>query len=232
MMVPTEEFERLQNYYKGQISQSALLNKAGQLAAEKHLILKNPKIPNATAVRMAKPLAREQNCLIKQIRTGGRMPAASVGAPEEAMVDSPLEALLKRIIDKELPAAAPAAVPATPRTRIKKEPVAGPSGLKIKKESKCVKPVIPPKPSTSSKSTCVKKAALTGGAKALLKKIDVDPKFIDDDDTEEEDGGYSPKKKQKKYAKGKQSQTQKLWEGWEKPTKTKGKLMYDTDDSD
>ena len=95
MMVPTEEFNRLQNFYKGQISQSALLNKARRLAAEKHLILKNPKIPNATAVRMMKPLACEQNRLIKRIRTGGRMPAAGVGIPEEAMVDSSLEALLK-----------------------------------------------------------------------------------------------------------------------------------------
>ena len=50
MMVPTQEFERLQDYYKGQISQSALLNKAGRLAAEKHLILSNRKIPDATAV--------------------------------------------------------------------------------------------------------------------------------------------------------------------------------------
>ena len=57
MMVPTQEFERLQDYYKGQISQSALLNKAGRLAAEKHLILSNPQIPDATAVRMTKPLA-------------------------------------------------------------------------------------------------------------------------------------------------------------------------------
>ena len=57
MMVPTQEFERLQDYYKGQISQSALLNKAGRLAAEKHLILSNLKIPDATAVRMTKPLA-------------------------------------------------------------------------------------------------------------------------------------------------------------------------------
>ena len=45
MMIPTQEFERLQDFYKGQISQSALLNKAGRLAAENHLILKNPKIP-------------------------------------------------------------------------------------------------------------------------------------------------------------------------------------------
>ena len=36
MMVPTREFERLNDYYKGQISESALLNKAGRLAAEQH----------------------------------------------------------------------------------------------------------------------------------------------------------------------------------------------------
>ena len=39
IMVPADEFERLQEYYKGQITQSAPLNKAGGLAAEKHLIL-------------------------------------------------------------------------------------------------------------------------------------------------------------------------------------------------
>jgi len=32
MMVPVQEFNRLQDYYKGQITQSALLNKAGRLA--------------------------------------------------------------------------------------------------------------------------------------------------------------------------------------------------------
>ena len=57
MMIPTQKFELLQDLYKGQITQSALLNKAGQLAAEKHLILRNPRIPNATAIKMVKPMA-------------------------------------------------------------------------------------------------------------------------------------------------------------------------------
>ena len=171
MMVPTQEFERLQDYYKGQISQSALLNKAGRLAAEKHLILSNPKIPDATAVRMTKPLAREQARLTKRIRTGTCIPAGA-GMPSEAMVDSPLENLLKKIIEKEVPAAA--AGPATPATPvIKKEPVAGPSGIKIKKESKSVKPPIPPKPFVSAKKPKstggIKKAAFLGATKALLK---------------------------------------------------------------
>ena len=67
MMIPTQEFERLQDFYKGQISESALLNKASRLAAEIHLILKNPKIPSATAVKMVKPLARDQVRLTKRI---------------------------------------------------------------------------------------------------------------------------------------------------------------------
>ena len=76
-MVPTQEFERLQDYYERQISQSALLNKAGRLAAEKHLILRNRKISDATAVRITKPLAREQARLTKRIRTGTRIPTGA-----------------------------------------------------------------------------------------------------------------------------------------------------------
>ena len=107
MMIPTQEFERLQDFYKGQITQSALLNKAGRLAAEKHLILKNPKIPDAVAVRMVKPLAREQVRLTKRIRTGG-LASEGAGAPDpdeqEAMVDAPLENLLKKILKQKTPA--------------------------------------------------------------------------------------------------------------------------------
>ena len=231
MMVPTNEFERFQDYYKGQISQSALLNKAGRLAAEKHLILSNRKIPDATAVRMTKPLAREQARLTKRIRTGTRIPAGA-GMPSEAMVDSPLENLLKKIIEKEVPAAAGAATPGTPK--IKKEPVAGPSGIKIKKESQSVKPPIPPKPFISAKKPKstggIKKAALSGSAKALLREIGVSEKFISSDSEEDDEGGYSPKKAKKKYPKAKKTAVQKLqegWEEWDKPSKSK--LKYDSD---
>ena len=234
MMVPTQEFERLQDYYKGQISQSALLNKAGRLAAEKHLILSNPKIPDATAVRMSQPLAREQARLTKRIRTGARIPAGA-GMPSEAMVDSPLENLLKKIIEKEVPAGAAAAAPATPA--VKKEPVAGPLGLKIKKESKLVKPSIPPKPFISAKKPKstggIKKAAFSGATKALLRQAGFDDKFIDSDtdDDDDDEGDYSPKKRPKrKYPKAKKTAVQKLQEGWEEWDKpSRGALGYDTD---
>ena len=231
MMVPTQEFERLQDYYKRQISQSALLNKAGRLAAEKHLILSNRKIPDATAVRMTKPLAREQARLTKRLRTGTRI-LAGAGMPSEAMVDSPLENLMRKIIEKEVPAdAGAAATPATPR--IKKEPVAGPSGIKIKKERKSVKPPIPPKPFISAKKPKstgrIKKAAFSGATKALLRQAGFDDKFIGSDtDEDEEEGGYSPKKKAKKKSpKAKKTALQKLQEEWDKPSG--GRLGYDSD---
>ena len=156
--------------------------------------------------------------------------------PSEAMVDSPLENLLKKIIEKEVPAAAAAgaATPATPR--IKKEPVAGPSGIKIKKESKSVKPPIPPKPFISAKKPKstggIKKAAFSGATKALLREAGFDDKFIGSDtDDDEGEGEYSPKKKaKKKYSKAKKTTLQKLQEGWEEWDKpSRGPLGYDSD---
>ena len=150
MMIPRQEFERLQEYYKGKITQSALLNKAGRLAAEKHMILKNPKIPSGMAVKMIKPLAREQARLTKRIRLGAP-PTVGVGVPDEdeAMVDSPLETLLKQIIKKEPAAAAvPVATPGPSGVRIKKE---SPSTSGIKKGSLPKTPI----PSTSGKKSAV-----------------------------------------------------------------------------
>ena len=227
-MVPMQEFKRLQDYYKGQITENALLNKAGRLAAEEHLILKDKRIPDSIAMKMVKPLSSEQGRLVKRIRTGKTAPLTFHGTEDpEGMVDAPVERLLKDILKKETPA--PVVVQAGPsgvKTE-KKTPKPGPSG--IKKETKGSKPPIPPKPSTG-KSGGWKKAALSGATKGLMKKIGVDPKFVDSYDTDDE-GGYSPKKKPKgKYPKAKKSEAEKLWEGWDSPTK-KG-LDYDTDDTD
>ena len=216
MMIPTQEFERLQDFYKGQITQSALLNKAGWLAAEKHLILKNRKIPDALAVRMVKPLAREQVRLTKRIRTGG-IPPEGAGAPDpdeqEALVDAPLESLLKKLVKQT--GKKPAPVIVTPRpSKMKMEPATpGPSGMS--------KPTpIKTPPTSTKKSGGFKKAALSGAAKGFLKSFGVDPKFVDDDDDDEPP--QAAKGKQPK--KIKKTETERLaegWEEWDKPTKRK-----------
>ena len=196
MTIPRQEFERLQDYYKGQITQSALLNKAGRLAAEKHMILRNPKIPSATAVKMVKPLAREQVRLTKRIRLRTTT-TAGVGLrdEDEAMVDSPLEVLLKQIIKKKAPTA-----PATP----------GPSGVKIKKESPSTSGIKKeslyktPIPSTSGK-----KFTLSPQSEAFLKSLGLEPgRFAGETP-------YSPKDVKGKHPEAKKTELEKLEEGWQ-----------------
>ena len=224
MMVPVQEFKRLQDYYKGQMTENALLNKAGRLAAEEHLILKDKRIPDSMAIKMTKPLSSEQGRLVKRIRTGKTGPMTFQGTEEpEGMVDAPVERLLKEILKKEPPT--PVIIQPGP-SGIKKEPKTpkpGPSG--IKKEPKGTKPPIPPKPFTGKGS---KKKTLSAATKATLRKAGVDPKLIDRYDTDDE-GGYSPKGKGK-LPKAKKTEAEKLqqgWESWDSPVKKT--LSYDTD---
>ena len=215
MMVPVQDFNRLQDYYKGQITENALLDKAGRLAAEEHLILKDRRIPDSIAVKMTKPLATEESKLVKRIRTGKTGPITYQGTTQpEGMVDAPVENLLKQILkgaNKE----------PTPPVIIKQEPLST-SGLK--KELKTPKPPIQSKPgkrSSKSLKGSVKKAALSAGRKQLLSSLG-----IEDDD----DGGYSPKGKAKTYKKSKKTEAEKLregWEDWDAPIRRR--LRYDTD---
>ena len=87
VMVPTEELNRLSNYYQGKIPESALLNKAGRMAAEQQLILEDKSIPDSLAVRMVKPMALEQGRLVKRVRTGTAQPASYEGIEEPEGID-------------------------------------------------------------------------------------------------------------------------------------------------
>ena len=225
MMVLVQEFKQLQDYYKGQMTENALLNKEGRLAAEEHLFWKDKQIPDSMAIKMTKPLSSEQGRLVKRIRTGKTGPMTFRGTEEpEGMVDSPVERLLKEIIKKESPA--PVIIQPGPSGIKKEKKTPKPSTSGIKKETKGTKPPIPPKPSTGKGS----RKTLSAATKATLKKAGVDPKLIDSYDTDDE-GGYSPKAKGKgKYPKAKKTEAEKLqagWEGWDSPTRKT--LGYDTD---
>jgi len=99
MKIPVQEFNQLQDYYKGKLTENALLNKAVRLAAEKHLILNDSNIPASMAVKMVKPIAREEGKLVKRLRAGTSGPIASQGTEEpEGMADAPVENLLKKIL--------------------------------------------------------------------------------------------------------------------------------------
>jgi len=171
--------------------------------------------------------------LTKRIQTGGA-PRAGVGAPapDEEALDSPLENLLKQVIQGQTPA------------RIKQEvsTPAGTSGIKpkprrllpetpktVKKPASSAKPSRIPRPISSgkkSKSGGLKQSVLSGAKKGFLRGIGLDPQSIDDDLNDEE-GGYSPKKVTKKQKKRKPTAAERLkpWEEWKNPSRRR--LSYD-----
>ena len=254
MMVPVQEFN--QDYYKGKLTENALLNKAGRLAAEEHLILNDPNIPASMAVKMVKPIAREEGKLVKRLRTGTSGPIAYQGTEEpEGMVDAPVENLLKKIlkgVNKD-----PVA-----HITIKEEP---PSTKKksVKKKVISTKRPIKPRPSTSKKASPStsgqpKTTAFSEAAKSFLRNRGIQEQFIEGSTPSTvrkvpsaattskkyskktqkvleslglDEGGYSPTdvrgKKPKKAKKTEFEKLQEGWEDWDYPYRRE--LDYDTD---
>ena len=67
-MIPHKDLEQLIQYYKGELTENALLNKAATLAAQKHVLLANPQLPPAVVNAQTKPLSQELTKLTKRIR--------------------------------------------------------------------------------------------------------------------------------------------------------------------
>ncbi|CAH3114954.1 unnamed protein product, partial [Pocillopora meandrina] len=95
LMVKPEEFQQLVQYYKGQITDSALLNKAGRVAAKEHIIVNNPKVPDAIANQQTRELLQEHN------PSEPTADLADVESEESAMREEIVENLLKRKAKKQ-----------------------------------------------------------------------------------------------------------------------------------
>ena len=100
-MVPPKEMERLVQYYKGKLTENALLNKAARLAAKRDLLLKS-KLPAGIIKAKVKPLSREWHHLTKRVRRG---PIGGMGGQFEeddddynALVMGPMEQVIKLIM--------------------------------------------------------------------------------------------------------------------------------------
>jgi len=108
-MIPQKDLEQLVQYYKGKLTENALLNKAATLAAKKHVLLADPQLPPALVSAQTKPLSQELTKLTKRIRqfpggVGVGVPGGAPGEEEEEgdLVTGPVEQWLKRMI-KESP---------------------------------------------------------------------------------------------------------------------------------
>ena len=104
LMVKPEEFQQLVQYYKGQITDSALLDKAGSVAAEEHIIVNNPEVPDAIANQQTRELLQERRRLTKKLRDIPSVPTvdlADVESEETAMTEGIVENLLTRMAKKQ-----------------------------------------------------------------------------------------------------------------------------------
>lgn len=152
MMVKPEEFNRLVQYYKGEISDSALLNKAGRVAAETHLLLQDKTIPDAIVNARVKKLRRERQRLTKRLREVPGVTSLAGGQPppdveeDGILANGTLDNLLKQIVKNTVKRPGQAVTTpsksikfetATPSTSIKLEKVTpGPSGIKKRKSDR------------------------------------------------------------------------------------------------
>ena len=191
MMVPTSDYNNLVNYYKGRLTESSLLNKAGRLAAERHKILTDPKVPSSLALAMTKPKAKELGRLTKRIRTGGTTRGTTVTGGKEddddedddAMLVSPLEHKLDKILratKKSLKQQQPTpVVPPTRRRLLPKTPKKHP----VKQEEASTK--------KSGWISSMKRGALKGMGQSLGVNVNRTS------DTDSDDEGATRQKKKK-----------------------------------
>ena len=213
-MIPQKDLEQLIQYYKGELTENALLNKAATLAAQKHVLLANPQLPPALVNAQTKPLSQELIKLTKRIRqfpggVGVGAPGAPGGPPgeeeEEAgdLVTGPVEQWLKRMIKGGPSAPKPTITPATREGAREQRPSTS-QGEEI--------------PSTSRGDTRTRLQVLREQRKALEKKL-----------------AESGKGKGKGKGKGVSREVQRLkpLPGWEDWTKTKQprrrRLQYDSE---
>lgn len=127
MMVPSKDFERLVQYYKGEITDNALLNKAARLAAESHLLLKDNSVPDGIATARLRPIAHERARLTKRIRqfpTGGRsvdLPDEEREEEDDGLVTGPLYNMMKQIIKGSAKKSTPLVTPKRRTTPVVEE---------------------------------------------------------------------------------------------------------------
>ena len=212
-MIPQKDLKQLIQYYKGELTENALLNKAATLAAKKHVLLANPELPPAVVNAQTKPLSQELIKLTKRIRqfpggVGVGAPGAPPGEEEEEeagdLVTGPVEQWLKRMIKGSPSTPKPTITPAT-----KKGKGAATTSKIVKKGS--------PSTSRGDLQSCLE--TIRERRKTLEKKIAESP---------------WGKGKGKGKGKGVSREVQALkplpgWEDWHRGKKLRRRLDYDSE---
>lgn len=101
MVIKPDEFRSLVDYYKGNITESSLLNRAARVAAEARLLIEDPHIPPALKEPRVKQLMRARGTLVKELRQGTAPTPSTSTTPtllqddDDRNIDSLQERMLK-----------------------------------------------------------------------------------------------------------------------------------------
>lgn len=96
MLIKPEEFKTLVNYYKGNITESTLLNKAARVAAETRVLIDDETIAPDLKETQMKEMMRKRSRLAKELRQSAvAIPSASGG--DDDRKDSLQEHVLKGV---------------------------------------------------------------------------------------------------------------------------------------
>ena len=113
-MIPAAEFNQLTNKFKESLNESAVLNKAARLSAEKQAMLTH--LPADQAVSQIKPLSREIGILTKRIRQGPKSIADAGDDDDDLLLHTPEAVMLKKLLAQK---ANKKAGPSTPKGKRK-----------------------------------------------------------------------------------------------------------------
>ena len=106
IVLPKKELPEIVQWYKGELTSNALLNRAGHLAAKKKRLLADPSLDAAQAVQQTQPLSRALREATKRLRQlpGAEGPGVAVDDEEEDenLVSTALEKWMKRMVQSGL----------------------------------------------------------------------------------------------------------------------------------
>ena len=191
MMVSPQEFKSLVNFYKGNITESTLLDEAARVAAEARILIEDTKIDPALKEQQVKQMIRERSKAIKDLRQS----AADVGSGNTATpadADSLQERVLKGVA-KSINAKTSAAESNLTNLIQQTTPVS--SGNKKRKQIQKKlsftttpgKRKAPPPPKKKKRKTELQRLQEDEGSWEPWEKRGWDPKQVYDDDDDDED---------------------------------------------
>ena len=210
IVLPKKELPEIVQWYKGELTSNALLNRAGHLAAKKKRLLADPGLEAAEAVQQTQPLSRALREATKRLRQlpgaegpGGGGVIVDGEEEDENLVSTALEKWMKRMVQSGLkrepktprhsPPSPPQPPPPTSRPALKR-PAASSSSSTIPPRKTTTTTTKKPGPSQKKKKKSFMRGMLEEGLLAGYKSVNPTPQ-LEDASTRPRVGKIGPKGK-------------------------------------